>query len=158
MKRMLVASVCALFASAVCAQHDSHGRHHSAVDETTFGRAAASGQAKRSVRVEMSDQMRFTPAEVTVKQGEVVRFVPVNNGQVMHEMVLGTMSELKKHAALMQKSPGMQHQHEPHMTHVAPGASGELAWQFTRAGEFYFACLIPGHFEAGMIGRVTVKP
>jgi len=158
MKRLLVAAAFALFTSAVCAQHGAHGAHYSAVDETPFGRAAASGQAKRTVRVEMSDQMRFMPAEVTVKRGEVVRFVPVNNGQVMHEMVLGTMSELKKHAALMQKSPGIQHEHEPHMTHVAPGASGELAWQFTRAGKFYFACLMPGHFEAGMIGRVTVKP
>ena len=157
MKRMLVASFCALFANAVGAQHDSHGAHHSAVDETPFGRAAPSAQAKRTVRVQMSDQMRFTPAEVTVKRGEVVRFVPVNDGKVMHEMVLGTMSDLKKHAALMQKSPAMQHQHEPHMIHVAPGASSELAWQFTRAGEFYFACLIPGHFEAGMIGKVIVR-
>jgi uncharacterized cupredoxin-like copper-binding protein len=157
MKFLLAASACALFASAVCAQHASHGAHHSSIEDTAFGRAVDSGQAKRTVRVEMSDQMRFAPAEVTVKRGEIVRFVPVNKGQVMHEMVLGTMSDLKKHAALMQKSPGMHH-HEPHMTHVAPGASGELAWQFTRAGEFYFACLIPGHFEAGMIGKVTVKP
>jgi uncharacterized cupredoxin-like copper-binding protein len=158
MKRLLVASACTLFTSAVCAQHDSHGAHHSALDETPFGRPAPSAKAKRIVKVEMSDQMRFMPAEVTVKRGEIVRFVPVNKGQVMHEMVLGTMSDLKQHAALMQKSPGMQHQHEPHMTHVAPGASGELAWQFTRPGEFYFACLIPGHFEAGMIGKVIVKP
>jgi uncharacterized cupredoxin-like copper-binding protein len=157
MKRMLGISLCALFTSAVCAQHDSHGAHHSAL-ETPFGRAAASGQAKRTVRVEMSDQMRFTPGEITVKQGETVRFVAVNKGQIMHEMVLGTMGELKKHAAFMQKSPGMQHQHEPYMAHVAPGARGELAWQFTRVGEFYFACLIPGHLEAGMVGRIMVKP
>jgi uncharacterized cupredoxin-like copper-binding protein len=157
MKRTLVAAVLALFASAVYAQHGSHGAHDSAANETAFGRAAPSGQAKRIVRVEMSDAMRFTPAEVTVKRGEIVRFLPVNKGQVMHEMVLGTMSDLKKHAALMQKSPGMKHEHEPHMTHVAPGASGDLAWQFTHPGEFYFACLIPGHFEAGMIGKVIVR-
>ena len=158
MKRTLVAAVFALFASGVCAQHSSsHGGHDPAVNETPFGRAAPSGQAQRSVRVEMSDQMRFAPAEVTVKRGEIVRFIPVNKGQIVHEMVLGTMRELKKHAALMQKSPG-KHEHEPYMTHVAPGASGEFAWQFTRPGEFYFACLIPGHFEAGMIGKVTVRP
>jgi uncharacterized cupredoxin-like copper-binding protein len=157
MKRTLLAAALALFASAVCAQHGSHEAHDSAANETPFGRAAASGQAKRTVRLEMSDQMRFTPAEITVKRGEIVRFLPVNKGQVMHEMVLGTMSDLKKHAALMQKSPDMKHEHEPYMTHVAPGASGELAWQFTRPGEFYFACLIPGHFEAGMIGKVTVR-
>ena len=46
---------------------------------------------------------------------------------------------------------------EPHMTHVKPGKSGEIVWQFTRPGEFQFACLLPGHFEAGMVGKVTVK-
>ena len=68
----------------------------------------------------MTDQMRFHPAEITVKRGEIVRFVPVNNGQVMHEMVLGTMDELKKHAEMMRKHPEMEHD-EPHMAHVAPG-------------------------------------
>jgi uncharacterized cupredoxin-like copper-binding protein len=124
-------------------------------DEPAFGRAADPRKAKRTVRVEMLDQMRFAPAEITVKRGEVVRFVPVNKGQVLHEMVLGTMDDLKKHAAMMRKHPGMHHA-EPHMAHVAPGKSGEMGWQFTKAGEFYYACLVPGHFEAGMLGKVTV--
>ena len=75
----------------------------------------------------------------------------------MHEMVLGTMDELKKHAELMKKHPGMEHD-EPYMAHVAPGKKGEIVWQFTKAGEFFYGCLIPGHFEAGMIGKVTVTP
>jgi uncharacterized cupredoxin-like copper-binding protein len=105
----------------------------------------------------MLDQMRFVPAEITVRRGEIVRFVPVNKGQVMHEMVLGTMDELKKHAELMRKHPGMEHD-EPHMAHVAPGKQGVMGWQFTKAGEFFYGCLIPGHFDAGMIGKVTVTP
>lgn len=43
------------------------------------------------------------------------------------------------------------------MAHVKPGAKGEIVWQFTQAGEYPFACLIPGHFEAGTIGKVVVK-
>jgi plastocyanin len=104
----------------------------------------------------MSDQMRFTPAQITVKQGEIVRFEPVNKGQVMHEMVLGTLDDLKKHAELMKKNPGMPHD-APHMAHVAPGKSGKIGWQFTKPGEFFYACLVAGHFEAGMIGKVTVQ-
>jgi len=46
---------------------------------------------------------------------------------------------------------------EPGMAHVKPGATGEIVWQFTQAGEFQFACLIPGHFEAGMFGKVVVQ-
>ncbi len=71
-------------------------------------------------------------------------------------MVLGTMDELKKHAEMMKKHPDMEHD-EPHMAHVGPGKTGEMGWRFTRAGTFYFGCLIPGHFEAGMIGKVVVE-
>jgi uncharacterized cupredoxin-like copper-binding protein len=73
----------------------------------------------------------------------------------MHEMVLGTMEELKKHAELMRKHPGMEHD-EPYMAHVAPGKTETITWQFTKAGEFHYGCLIPGHFEAGMIGKIRV--
>ena len=133
----------------------SKGVDYSKAEETAFGRAADPKRAKRTVRVEMTDNMRFTPADIRVRRGEIVRFVPANKGQVMHEMVLGTLDELKKHAEMMKKHAQMEHD-EPHMAHVAPGKSGEIGWQFTKAGEFYFGCLIPGHFEAGMLGKVVV--
>jgi uncharacterized cupredoxin-like copper-binding protein len=66
------------------------------------------------------------------------------------------MAELKKHAALMQKFPSMEHE-DPNAVTVEPGKTGTLIWQFTRAGKFDFACLVPGHFEAGMIGRIEVS-
>ena len=135
--------------------HAAKGIDYSKAEDTPFGRAADPKKAKRTVRVEMVDQMRFIPAEITVRRGEVVRFVPVNKGQVMHEMVLGTMDELKKHAEMMKKHPGMEHD-EPYMAHVAPGKTERIVWQFTKPGEFYYGCLIPGHFEAGMIGKVNV--
>jgi uncharacterized cupredoxin-like copper-binding protein len=128
----------------------------SEVEDKSFGREGDPAKASRTIRVEMADTMRFTPADITVKQGETVKLVATNKGQVMHEMVLGTSEDLKKHAELMRKFPGMEHE-EPHMAHVKPGASGEIVWQFTKPGEFQFACLIPGHFEAGMVGKVTVK-
>jgi uncharacterized cupredoxin-like copper-binding protein len=91
-----------------------------------------------------------------VNRGKTVRFLLQNSGKLMHEFVLGTLQELRAHGELMQKFPDMEHD-EPYMAHVAPGRSGELGWQFTRPGEFYYGCLIPGHFEAGMIGRVIVE-
>ena len=71
-------------------------------------------------------------------------------------MVLGSMEDLRQHAELMRKDGGMKHD-EAGMVHVAPGKTGEFGWQFTRPGTYYFGCLIPGHFEAGMIGKVVVK-
>ena len=126
------------------------------VEEKSFGREGDPAKASRTIRVEMADTMRFAPADITVKQGETVKLVATNKGQVLHEMVLGTSEDLKEHAELMRRFPGMEHE-EPHMTHVKPGSSGEIVWQFTKPGEFQFACLIPGHFEAGMVGKVTVK-
>lgn len=139
-------------------EHAGANRRHEAspVVDTPFGRAGDPAKATRTLRMDMSDAMRFTPAVIAVTRGETVKLVATNKGQVMHEMVLGTSDELDKHAARMRTFPGMEHD-EPHMTHVKPGRSGEIVWQFTRAGEFRFACLIPGHFEAGMVGRVTVR-
>ena len=124
--------------------------------ETGFGRTGDSRKAVRTVRVEMSDRMRFSPDTLEAKQGDTVRFVVRNSGKTMHEMVLGTMKELKDHAERMKKHPGMEHD-EPYMAHVGPGKTAEIVWQFTKAGEFYFGCLIPGHFEAGMVGKILVR-
>jgi uncharacterized cupredoxin-like copper-binding protein len=124
-------------------------------EETAFGREGDPKNVSRTISVDMSDKMRFKPEQLTVKQGETVRFRVKNSGQVMHEMVLGTMDELRKHAELMKKHPGMEHD-EPYMAHVAPGKTETMVWQFTKAGEFYYGCLVPGHFEAGMIGKMNV--
>ena len=123
---------------------------------TPFGIAADPRKAKRTIRVGMDDKMRFVPSKIDVRQGEIVRFVAANRGQVLHEMVLGTMDDLKAHAELMKKFPGMEHD-EPHMAHVAPGKTGEIGWRFTQPGTFHFGCLVPGHLEAGMVGTITVR-
>lgn len=150
----------ALGMSAAFAHGDEHAVARkfdaSKVEDTAFGREGDPAKATRTIRVDMSDAMRFTPADINVKRGETVKLVATNKGQVLHEMVLGTSEELKKHAEMMKKFPGMEHD-EPHMAHVKPGKSGEIVWQFTKTGEYQFACLIPGHFEAGMVGKVVVK-
>jgi Cu/Ag efflux protein CusF len=104
----------------------------------------------------MGDDMRFTPSHIEVKLGETVRLVVHNDGKVLHELVLGTRAELDKHAALMLKHPNMAHD-DPWMAHVDPGKSGDIYWTFNRAGSFEFACLIPGHFQAGMRGTLRVS-
>ena len=126
--------------------------------ETGFGRTGDPKKVSRTVEIDMSDmsdKMRFTPAVLTQQRGETVRFVAKNSGEQMHEMVLGSMKALKEHAELMKKHPGMEHD-EPYMAHVGPGKKAEIVWQFTKAGEFNFGCLIPGHFEAGMVGSIKV--
>lgn len=161
-RRALFIAAAALGASAIHAHGSKHPSaqlgafESSRAEETAFGHAGDPRKVSRTIRVEMADTMRFTLAEITVKRGETVRLIAANKGQVLHELVLGTPDELKKHAELMKRFADMEHE-EAHMTHVKPGKSGVVIWQFTKTGEFQFACLLPGHFEAGMVGKVTVR-
>ena len=162
MNKLITLALLAL--GSTCAAAHGDAMHASAkkpydpakVEERTFGHEGNPKKVNRVIRLEMSDAFRFTPAEVTVKRGETIRFVVGNGGQQLHEMVLGTAEELKEHAELMRKFPEMEHA-DANMAHVAPGAHGDLVWQFTRRGEYPFACLIPGHYEAGMVGTVVVR-
>jgi len=143
--------------------HESmHGMMHGkseggrADHDGAVGKPGNPDNVSRSVEVTMSDNMRFTPSKINVKRGETVRFVVKNTGQTRHEMVIGSMAELKEHAEMMRRMPGMEHA-DGNQVSVDPGKVGELVWQFTKAGRFDFACLQPGHFEAGMAGRVIVR-
>jgi uncharacterized cupredoxin-like copper-binding protein len=124
--------------------------------DTPFGREGDPRKATRVIRIEMSDAMRYFPNQVSVKKGQTVRFNVRNAGDLPHEMVLGTMDDLKKYAEMMKKHGAMAHD-DPNVAHVEPGQTGRIVWQFTRTGEFYFGCLVPGHFEAGMIGTIVVR-
>jgi uncharacterized cupredoxin-like copper-binding protein len=153
----------ALLSLATTLPAHAHGekKHAPAVEtiaeQTAWGIAGQSAQAIRTITLVMTDAMRFTPDALTVQEGDTVRFVVKNQGRMLHEMVIGTPDELAKHAALMAKFPNMAHD-EPYMVHVDPGKTGEIVWHFNRAGRFEFACLIAGHYEAGMRGTITVNP
>ncbi len=125
-------------------------------EQKPWGIAGDRKAARRTIEVRMLDTMRFVPEHIDVKLGETVRFVMQNTGKVLHEFVIGTQPELQAHAALMLKFPNMEHD-EPYMAHVAPGQRGEIVWAFNRAGNFDFACLIAGHYQAGMTGTIRVS-
>lgn len=164
MKRILAPLILSALAVTAVAAGPAHGHgpaHGGAAAadtapvETVFGRSGDPAKVSRTITVRMFDRMRFDPAELTVRQGDTVRFVVVNAGRIMHELVLGTDDELARHAALMRANPDMEHE-APYMAHVDPGKRGEFVWQFTQPGTFRYGCLVPGHFEAGMVGTVRV--
>ena len=138
----------------------AHGEQHASEEqydpvENEFGSYQPGMKVTRTIEIDMNDQMRFSPDLIKVNKGDVIRFVHTNSGQLMHEFVLGTPESLAQHAEMMKKFPGMEHS-EPYMAHVPPGKKGEIIWKFSEPGEFGFGCLIPGHFDAGMKGRVIV--
>jgi uncharacterized cupredoxin-like copper-binding protein len=125
-------------------------------EQTPWGIAGDARLAVKTVEIRMVDTMRFRPDRLTVRVGDTIRFVMHNDGKLMHELVLGTKATLEEHSAAMRRFPNMEHD-APYMAHVAPGKRGEIVWKFNRTGEFGFACLIAGHYESGMVGKVIVR-
>ncbi len=124
-------------------------------EQLPWGIAGNPKAVRRTVVVSMGDDMRFKPDKIDVRLGETVRFTVKNSGGVLHEFVIGTPTALAEHAALMLKFPNMEHG-EAYMAHVAPGKKASIVWTFNRPGTFEFACLIAGHFQAGMKGLIVV--
>jgi uncharacterized cupredoxin-like copper-binding protein len=150
-----VAAIAVLLTTSVLSVTSAHENHG------TFS-AGEPGDPKKPARVvkvkmfEDGKKMTFEPARIEVRRGEQIRFVLENNGDEDHEFVLATIKENRKHGELMKKFPDMEHD-DPNAKRVMTYGNGELLWKFTKRGEFEFACLIPGHYEAGMHGSVIVK-
>jgi uncharacterized cupredoxin-like copper-binding protein len=164
MKPSVVHCVVAIVATALSVQlssaeaHDSAGRS-SKKEMAHHGASGAPGDpahVDRTVAITMSDAMRFDPSSIDAASGETIRFRITNAGALTHEFVLGMRDDLEKHAEMMKKMPGMEH-HAANMATVRPGDTTELVWRFTRPGRVDFACLQPGHYEAGMRGDVRVS-
>ncbi len=133
--------------------HADHGR------EAAYGRPGNPKSTAREVVVTMKEvdgRMLFEPARIEVTTGEQIRFHLKNIGELEHEFLLGTPDEIEEHAEMMKSMPDMMHE-DPNAKQVAAKARDYLLWHFSKAGEFDFACLIPGHREAGMTGKIVVK-
>jgi uncharacterized cupredoxin-like copper-binding protein len=140
-----------------------------------FGHAAPASQATRTIELTLGD-MYFEPKAVEVKAGETVRFVLTNKGQLLHEFNLGDAAMHARHQQEMLKmqqsgmmtSTGMKHMDmgqgsmsgmkhgDSNSVFVEPGKTAELTWTFAKAANLEFACNIPGHYQAGMVGRLTI--
>ena len=152
---LLALASATLLATSPAFATGSANAHQHAQPAASIGEAGQASQATRTVQVEMRASMQFVPSKLTVKQGETLRIVVKNTGQLRHEIVLGSEKDLKAHLDAMKKSPAMAHA-EPNMLTLAAGQTGELVWKFSQAGVVNFACLQPGHSEAGMKGQVQV--
>jgi uncharacterized cupredoxin-like copper-binding protein len=159
-RRTGLALVGAFIASVALAVTGSQSYAHT----SSHGSAAAYGvpgdpkKPARTVEITMIDgpgMMKYEPSRIEVRQGEQVRFVMKNHGQLDHEFILATFEENAAHAKEMEKNPEMEHD-EPNMKRLKPEAGADVLWRFTKVGEFQYACLIPGHMQAGMKGVVIV--
>lgn len=153
MKGIFIAVVLAINLTTVVAVAQAYP--DSGEESAAIGRLGDPGKVSRTVEIAMTDN-RFKPTEIKVKQGETVKFVVRNAGAKKHEMMIGTMAELDKHAKMMKQYPDMEHA-DANLISIDPGKSRELVWQFTEVGTVDFACPLPGHFK-GMRGKINVEP
>ena len=135
--------------------HGDHAGHAMPAASAPIGKPGDPARVTRSIDVDMTDAMRFTPARIEVKAGETVRLNVRNSGRIRHELVLGTDADLKAHYDMMMKDPGMRHE-EANAVSLEGGKSGQIVWRFDKAGTVSFGCLEPGHYAAGMKGSVSV--
>jgi len=149
MKSIMIISAIALYlASSTVFADASHAENGSSV-----GKPGDPNNVSRSIVLQMTFN-RFKPSKINVKRGETIKFVLNNISKKKHEMMIGTMAELKEHAKMMRKHPDMEHD-EPNKVSVDSGESRELVWQFTEVGTVDFACPRYGHFK-GMRGEIKV--
>lgn len=147
-----VLALCTVSTNALASGAHAGGHGHG---DDAIGVPGDAAKVTRTIAVDMTDNMRFTPARITVSRGETIRFRVSNSGKLKHELVLGTKKALEEHYEVMKKFPEMEHDDENMIT-LAPAKTGEIVWRFTRSGRVDFACLQPGHYDAGMKGQVLV--
>lgn len=125
----------------------------------SFGVPAAARQANRSIRITMVD-ITFQPTAIAVRAGETVRFVVSNTSGIDHEFTLGDRATEQTHrkemAEMAARGEAMAHD-APNAITVKPGETRELTWKFSHPGQLEYDCNIPGHYEMGMKGSITVR-
>lgn len=160
LKRISIAASAILVIGGIALASPGHkGHSHGHDQETEYGVPGDKSKPSRTIVVQMLEsgqKMIFIPDVFVINRGEQIRFVLRNVGAIEHEFVLGTKDEINAHAEEMKKNPDMEHD-DPQSKRLKSKENGEIFWRFTKAGEFEFACLIPGHRELGMHGKIVVK-
>lgn len=123
-----------------------------------WGHPAPASKATRTIHISAGDAMRFTPDKLSIRAGQTIRFIITNRGKIAHEFVLGPASLQRQHETEMRADRKMDTRAEPNEVALPPGTSRILTWTFTRAGRLEYGCHLPGHFAAGMRGRIIVTP
>lgn len=159
MKKSMIPTVAMVLFAAPALATGMHFGTHDGHEMMIIGQPGIAAKVDRTIAISMVENedgsMAFDPVSVTVKKGETVRLAFTNEGEYGHEFVMDTHEQLMEHKAGMERLPDMEHA-DLNAIRIGPQGNGEIVWTFTSVGQFDFACLIPGHYELGMKGTLTV--
>ncbi|MEO4044981.1 plastocyanin/azurin family copper-binding protein [Hoeflea sp. CAU 1731] len=167
MKRTTILMLTALFSTNAALAAGSHSGGHDDGEgskdhheKMAVGEPGNKSMVNKRISLTMKEtddgEMVFQPSSISVDEGQTVQFIIKNKGELVHEFVLDNHDNVMEHKAVMEKFPEMEHD-DPNSIRLEPGKRGEVIWKFSNAGEFEFACLIPGHYDAGMKGDLKVS-
>lgn len=164
-------------AGAKQGHHGHHGAGHGKDDAAAIGAPGKASNVSRTITITLGDNY-FEPESLAVKAGETVRLIVKNDGEFVHEFNIGTaamhadhqrhMTMMVEHGVIepdkinremMKDDHGRGHSmahDEPNSLLLEPGAKGELIWTFTGNGKLEFACNLPGHYDSGMVGTISL--
>jgi len=157
MRIALVLAAALLAAPAFAQGHEGHGGHDMGHmdDLSRFGAPGDPAKASRTVTIRASE-IAYDVAKLSAKAGETITFVLINDGTQDHELGIGDKAFFEAHRKMMAAMPGMDHT-MPNIVMARPGQTATFTWTFTKPGAFEFACSMPGHYELGMVGSISVS-
>jgi uncharacterized cupredoxin-like copper-binding protein len=120
------------------------------------GGGSPTEQGPRTIQVGMTDELRFEPAEFTVQAGETVRFAVTNEGQIVHEFLIGDEAAQDEFEMEMSEGGSMPHDTDAGIS-VEPGETETFEYTFEDAGQLLAGCHEPGHYDGGMVATITVE-
>ena len=141
-----------------------------------IGEKGKLSEVNRTVEIKMYDNY-FEPNEIKIKKGETIKFIVSNYGELVHEFNISTKEMHIKHQAEMmkmvenqilladkidkkkmkemaKKDHSMAHSHSNSVL-LEPNQSAELIWKFSANTDLEAACNVPGHYQAGMIAKIS---
>jgi uncharacterized cupredoxin-like copper-binding protein len=152
---MLPAALAAMLLSGAALADAPRGKKYN------FGESGKAPEVTRTVEVTADDRdgMKYEMALGPIRQGETIKFVVTNKGQLAHEFSVGDTASQRAHAKLMAKNPEMHHEGDPSVVVLQPGETKELVWKFSKPvqGDIVFACQMPGHYDAGMVHKAKLE-
>ena len=131
----------------------------------------------RTIVVKMYDNY-YEPKSFNIKKGETIKFEVENVGELVHEFNIANAMMHKKHQPEMLRmveneilladsidkekmkkmakmDTSMAHSHSNSVL-LVPSEKGSIIWKFDNAVNIEIACNVPGHYDVGMIAKVTL--
>ena len=141
-----------------------------------IGEKGNSADVSKVITVKMYDNY-YEPSKFEIKKNQTIKFIVYNYGEFVHEFNIATKKmhlkhqpemmkmveneillanriDKKKMKELSKKDHSMSHSHSNSVL-LEPNQRGEIIWKFNTDAELEAACNVPGHYQSGMIAKIT---